>query len=76
MDYDQTKIEDAVLALLAVFSFDGGRAWKGFDFDVLDRLHAQGFIDDPATKAKSVGLTQEGLERGHEIAERLFRRIS
>jgi hypothetical protein len=72
MTYDESKIEDAVLALLAVFSFDGSRAWKGFDFDVMDRLHAQGFIENPASKNKSVWLTPQGLERGRKIAEQLF----
>ncbi|MBD8874650.1 DUF6429 family protein [Rhodanobacter sp. DHB23] len=72
MSYDQAKIEDTVLALLAAFSFDGSRAWKGFDFDVMDHLHAQGFIDDPKGKAKSVWLTPEGFERGSKIAEQLF----
>ena len=72
MSYDQSKIEDAVLALLAAFSFEGGRAWKGFDFDVMDRLHALGFIDNPWGKAKSVLLTPEGLERGNESAKRQF----
>lgn len=72
MNYDQSQIEDAVLALLAAFSFDGGRTWKGFDFDVMDRLHAQGFITEPKGKAKSVWLTPEGIERGRVIAERLF----
>ena len=72
MTYDESKIEDAVLALLAAFSFDGGRAWKGFDFDVMDRLHAQGFIENPASKNKSVWLTPQGLERGRKVAEQLF----
>lgn len=72
MHYDQTRIDDAVLALLAAFSFDGGRAWKGFDFEVMDRLHAQGLIEDPKNRAKSVWLTAEGLERGRAIAARLF----
>lgn len=72
MTYDESKIEDAVLALLAAFSFDGGRAWKGFDFDVMDRLNTQGFIEDAASKNKSVWLTPQGLERGRKIAERLF----
>ena len=72
MNYDQTRIEDTVLALLAAFSFDGGRAWKGFDFDVMDRLHAQGLIDDPKSKSKSVWLSPEGLERGRKNAERLL----
>lgn len=70
MSYDQTKIEDVVLALLAACSFDGNRAWKGFDFDLMDQLHAKGFIDDP--KSKSVWLTAEGLKRGNAIADRMF----
>ena len=72
MEYDDARIDDAVLALLAVFSFDEGRAWKGFDFGVMDRLHAQGLITNPKGKAKSVVLTPEGLERGSEMAGHLF----
>ena len=72
MTYDQSQIDDAVLALLAAFSFDGRRAWKGFDFDVMGRLCEQGFIDNPVGKTKSVWLTPEGLERGRNLAERLF----
>ena len=72
MDYDQTKIEDAVLALLAAFSFDEGRSWKGFSFEVLDHLHEKDFIDDPRSKSKSVWLTVEGREQGRKIAEQLF----
>lgn len=72
MDYDDKRIEEAVLALLAVFSFNNGRSWKGFDFGVMDRLHAQGLIDDPKGKAKSVRLTQEGIEHGLAHAKQLF----
>lgn len=72
MEYDEKLIEDAVLALLTAFSFDGGRAWKGFDFEVMNRLHEQGFIDDPVNRNKSVWVTPEGMERGREVAERLF----
>lgn len=72
MDYDQAKIEDAVLALLAAHSFDEGRAWKGFSFEVMDRLHERGLIDDPKGKAKSVWLTAEGREQGRKFAEQLF----
>jgi len=72
MDYDEKRIEETVLALLAAFSFEGGRTWKGFDFDVMDRLHAEGFIDDPKGRTKSVWLTQKGLDQGLRSAERLF----
>ena len=72
MEYDDRLIEEAVLALLAAFSSDKGNAWKGFDFEVMDRLHEQGLISDPVNKNKSIWLTEEGLERGRQIAERLF----
>lgn len=72
MDYDEQRIDQAVLALLAAFSFEGGRSWKGFDFDVMDRLHAQGLIEDPKGKGKSVWLTQQGRDEGLRSAERLF----
>jgi hypothetical protein len=72
MEYDDKLIEDAVLALLATFSSDNGNAWKGFDFEVMNRLHEHGFIRNPVNKNKSVWLTEEGLERGRQIADRLF----
>ena len=72
MEYDDKLIEEAVLALLATFSFDNGNAWKGFDFETMNRLHEQGFISDPVNKNKSIWLTAEGLERSRQIADRLF----
>ena len=72
MSHDQSKIDDAVLALLAALSFDEGRVWKGFDFEVMNRLFEQGFIEDPRGMAKSTYLTAEGLRRGRELADRLF----
>lgn len=41
MEYDDTLIEEAVLALLAAFSTDTGNTWKGYDFGVMNRLHEQ-----------------------------------
>ena len=73
MEYDVTKLDEVVLALLHFNAHtDHGvtRAWKGFDWDTLDRLHALGFISDPKSKAKSVVLTDEGAR----VAEELFRR--
>ena len=61
-----------MLALLVTFSFDNGNAWKGFDFETMSRLHEQGFISNPVNKNKSILLTAEGLERGRQIADRLF----
>lgn len=72
MKLDDRKIDEAVLALLAVFSFDEGRAWKGFSWEVMERLHAQGLISNPRGKTKSVVLSEEGLRQGQAIAARMF----
>ncbi|HEF4758631.1 TPA: hypothetical protein SAN82_001035 [Pseudomonas putida] len=72
MEYDDQLIEDAVLALLAAFSSDSGNTWKGFDFEVMNRLHEHGFISNPVNRNKSIWLTEEGLERGRRIADQLF----
>lgn len=49
--YQPQKIEDAVLALLGAFQLEDGRAWKRYDFSVMEALHAQGWITDPRAKA-------------------------
>lgn len=72
MKHDEKLIEEAVLALLATFSTDKGNAWKGYDFEIMNRLHEQGFIQNRVNKNKSVWLTEEGLELGRQIADRLF----
>ncbi len=48
------------------------RAWKGLDWDVLDRLHQSGWIGDPKTKARSVWLTAAGRERAEALFAELF----
>ena len=72
MNLDTNKIDDAVLALLLLGLHDGARAWKGFDWDAMDRLHEAGYITDPKGKAKSVVFTEEGLARAEELLESLF----
>ena len=49
MTPDHERIDDAVLALLRLTAHDGCRAWKGFDWNLLARLHATELIADPAT---------------------------
>ena len=72
MEYDMKLIDDAVLALLAAYSSDAGNAWKGYDFEIMNRLHEQGLISNPVNRNKSIWLTEEGLERGRQIAGRMF----
>ena len=71
-EWDQRKIDECVLALLQLTLHDGARAWKGFDYEVMDRLFEKGYILDPRNKTKSVFLTQEGLARSKALFERLF----
>jgi hypothetical protein len=72
MEYDEERIEEVVLALLGVFEFENGRAWKGYDFGVMDALHAKGYITEPRGRAKSVQLTDEGMLRAKQLAGRYF----
>lgn len=74
MKIDTDKIDDAVLGLLWLTLHDDNRSWKGFDWSVLDRLHEMGLIGNPASTAKSVVLTHEGLRRSEEIFRKLFTR--
>ena len=72
MEIDTDRIDEAVLALLYLGLHDRWRAWKGFDWDTLDRLHRKGLIGDPVNKAKSVVLTDEGLRRSEALVAALF----
>ncbi|MBI1322844.1 hypothetical protein GC170_06630 [bacterium] len=72
MDLDSSKIDDAVLALLYLGLHDGVRAWKGFNWDAMDRLHQAGLISDPRGKAKSVDFSEEGLKRAELLLNELF----
>lgn len=72
MNMDEDKIDDAVLALLQLTLHEGARAWKGLDFDTMNRLYKKGFILDPANKNKSVVLTEQGLEKSRNLFEELF----
>ncbi len=74
MELDDDKIDDAVLALLVLGLHDGARAWKGFDWDAMNRLYEKGFISDPRTKAQSVVFTEEGLVRAQVLLDELFAR--
>ena len=72
MEIDEEKIDEAVLALLYLTLHDERRAWKGMDFEVMNRLYEKGFIDNPVNKTKSVWLTDEGLKKSKKLFEKLF----
>lgn len=72
MTPDNDKIDRAVLALLYLGLHDVNRAWKGFDWDAMNRLHDKGLISDPRGKAKSVAFTEEGLLEARRLLQELF----
>ena len=66
------EIDDAVLALLLLGRHKGDRVWKSFEWNAMHRLHQKGYITDPAGKAKSVVLTEEGLQKAEQLFRQLF----
>ena len=72
MQIDTDKVDEAVLALLFLTLHDGARAWKSFDWDAMNRLHERGLISDPVGKAKSVVLSEGGLEESERLCKKLF----
>jgi hypothetical protein len=72
-DVDTDQVDDCVLALLLLTLHDSDRSWKGFDFEVMDRLFQKGYMYDPRGKAKSVVLTKEGLARSEKLFAEMFK---
>ena len=75
MKIDPDKVDEAVLGLLYLVSFERAgltHAWKGHDWDALNRLHESGLISDPKSKAKSVVLTDDGSLKAKSACEKLF----
>lgn len=72
MTYDDSRIDEVVLALLGAFEFENGRAWKRIDFAVMDRLHEKGYITNPHGKQESVHLTVEGMALAKALAGKYF----
>jgi hypothetical protein len=73
---DLERVDEAALALMLLGLHDGWRTWKGFDWEVLNRLHEKGFITDPKSKAKSVVFTEVGMRESQRLFTERFRRSS
>lgn len=74
MKLDDDKVDAAVLALMYLTLHDRHRAWKGYPWEATDRLYERGLIENPATKAKSVVLTEEGLAEAEKMFTELLAR--
>ena len=69
------KIDDAVLGLLWLTLHDERRAWKGFDWGVMERLHRKGLIEDPVNERvdrRSVGGVAVGAARAPGVGRVLL----
>lgn len=69
---DWDRVDEAALAIMLLGLHDGWRTWKGINWEVLNRLHDKGMITDPKSKAKSVIVTDEGLESAQRLFKKLF----
>jgi len=77
MEYDKDKVDEYTLSLLYLVIYEryegnGGRAWKGFDWETMNRLHKKGYIGNPKSKAKSVDMTEEGYRKAEELFRKFF----
>jgi hypothetical protein len=69
----QEQISKLTLLLLYLTSWhekEVQRSWKGYDFDVLNKLEEDGLIAQSKT-AKSVYFTEEGIEAAKKLHEGL-----
>src|SRR5690349_19197594 len=70
MGIDTDRIDEATLALLYLGLHDRWRAWKGFDWDAMDRLHAKGMTSNAATGAnRPAGRRRGARTRGAPVSE-------
>ena len=70
MQYDNDKVDEMALALLYLTTSRdkyGAKAWKGMDWETLDRLHEKGYTGDPRGKGPSMLLTEEGATLSKEL---------
>jgi hypothetical protein len=77
VEYDEEKVDEYTLALLYLVTHErqegcGARAWKGFDWDSMNRLHEKGLISNPVSKAKSVAMSEEGFKKAEDLFKKHF----
>jgi len=65
MDYDKNKVDEMTLALLYLVKHgnkDEERAWKGFDWETMNRLHEKGLCQRSPVQVKICCLCRGGCE--------------
>ena len=72
MNLDIDKLDAAALAILSLTLHDGRRVWKGIDWAITDRLNDKGLIENPASRAKALVLTEDGLAEAEAALAGMF----
>lgn len=72
MELDNDKLDATALAILSLTLHDVRRVWKQVDWAVTDRLYEKGLIENPAGRAKSLVLTDEGLAKAEAVLAGIF----
>ena len=75
MEYNKDKVDEMVLALLYLTTWNdkyGPRAWKGMDWEAMNRLFEKGYIANPKSKARSVMLTEQGMKLSEQLFKKYF----
>ena len=72
MEMDNDKLDAAALAILSLTLHDGRRVWKSVDWAITDRLYEKGLIENPASRAKSLVLTDEGIAEAEALLVDMF----
>lgn len=67
------RLENLTLLMIYLQSWKTGpnwMAWKGYDFQILNKLNEKGFISDKKTW-KSLFITDKGIEKAKQILEKV-----
>jgi hypothetical protein len=72
MKYNKDKVDEMTLALMYLTT-EGHRTWKGYDWDTMNRLYEKGYISNPASKNRSVAISEEGMNLSEKLFEKHFK---
>ncbi len=77
----EEQIKELTLLLLYLTSWiekepygEYQRAWKGYDFDILNTLEDERLIGGSTHKAKSTYITNEGIKKAKELMKNIMLR--
>lgn len=69
----ETAMKEMTLLLMYLSAFSdrmlpGSKiAWKGYDFDIINELDDEDYINQGSRRAKSVSLTEKGMQSAQDL---------